>query len=90
MKKVIFLLAVTIGSLCVFQASAQVAVSVKIGTPVYCPPPAKVIVVAPTPPPKVIVIKPVPVVVVPVRRRVIVPQPVYIVARPAHKVIIYH
>jgi len=88
MKKVIFLLAVTIGGLCVFEASAQVAVSIKIGTPVYCPPPAKVIIVAPPPPLKVIVVHPAPVVVVPVRRRVIV-QPVYVVARPARKVIIY-
>lgn len=89
MKKVIFVLAATIGGLCVFQASAQVSISLKIGTPVYCPPPAKV-VVAPLPPPKVIAVKPVSVVVVPVRRRVVMRPPVYVVARPARKVVIYH
>lgn len=79
MKKVIFLLTATIGGLCAFQASAQVAVCVKIGTPVYCPPP----------PPKVIVVKPAPVVVVPVRRQIVVQPPVYVVAKPTRKVVIY-
>jgi hypothetical protein len=89
MKKVIFMLAAATGSLYAFQAAAQVSVSVKIAPPLYNPVPAKLIVVAPPPPPKVIVVKPAPVVVVPVRKRVVVQPPVYVVVRPARNIIIY-
>lgn len=88
MKKGIFMLAVTIGGLCVFQASAQVAISLKIGSSYYKPP-TKVIVVAPAPPPKVIVVKPASIVVIPVRSWIIIQPPVYVAARPARKVVIY-
>lgn len=89
MKKAIFSIAVFVCNVWYSNASAQASVFVKIGTPVYCQPPARVIVVAPPPQPKVIVVKPAPVIVVPVRKRVVVQPPVYVVARPKRKIIIF-
>lgn len=70
---------------------AQVAVSVKVGRPVYCPP-KKVIVVKPAP---VVVIRAKPIVVVPRRRVTVVqttprpvPPPLYATARPRRVVVV--
>ncbi|WP_215238991.1 hypothetical protein [Dyadobacter helix] len=78
MKKAIFSLALLIGSICATTASAQVYVSVRFGVPVFCPPP----------PPRVVVVKPVPVAtkVVVVRPA---PQPLYVLAKPRRKVVVY-
>lgn len=76
MKRVFFLSTVLLCSTATF---AQVAVAVKIGTPVYCPPP----------PPPVVVVRPAPIVVRPVVVVHPAPRPVYVVSRPRRAVVIY-
>lgn len=87
MKKIIFS-----SSLLVFSIAfgnivhAQVAVSVRVGAPVYCPP-GKVIIVKPAP---VVVVPARPVMVVPTRRMAVVhvAPPVYVTARPRRVIVV--
>lgn len=70
MKKVIFSLTVLLCSISVISAKAQVAVSVRVGAPIYYRPARVVVVAKPAP---VVVVRPHPVYVVarPARRVVI-------------------
>lgn len=63
-----------------------------MGLPVYAPPPV-IVVVSASHSPRVLVVKPAPVLVTPVRSILVVrpvpPLPVYVVARPKRKLVVY-
>lgn len=89
MKKLIFSLAVLLCSMSAITAKAQVSIEGKVGTPVYCLPPARVVVVVP-PLKRGIMVKPAPAILVRPRYVIVMsPPPAYVVARPARKVVIY-